>query len=808
MNNRIAGWLLACGCILAALPLRATAQTGPVELRTTSESELAGRVKEDRWTQRIVQVSNRSGQDRALRVTTAPGGGTSQIFSVTAQVPDNWVRRMHLSLRPGSLGEQPGMDFRIIDPQTGQLVLAPPSNESIVTKLDKDKLTLVVLRQSGELTELNDAKTLKALHGRPLGDLEVVHITGDAPDRWWGYDAADVVILAATDARWLRGTQVQALLDWVGHGGLLVIAAGPRTPQMLAGPLGEAAGVSAVDWHEVGLLQTEHGDVSLETPMPLAELLAVDADVLHRVNGLPLLTRRQYGQGVMMVLALPLTGMADKDLHQYWYGVKRALQLRPSIDASLLTDRSTDLTSPGAKALGSIAGRPAPRPVAPLAILIGLAGLTFAGGLALRHWRRGELLWLGLVPACLIAAAGAWIYGQSRVEQERITALSVMTGSPDGRARIQEMYTYYSGQESRQFDVQSGSPNATIVVLGGRDAMSQTHTANANQMVLTDQAIALDNMKSYAVDGIIRTDGISGVLTFDGDGVQGALTNGLGMSLESAVLLHHERTYALGDLPAGRATAVRIAADVVPRPIEFVRVRGGQAHAEGDFTGRAAVQFDADTRRKQLVSHLMSVPSTSGRQVSQGTWIIGYTDRGLLDPLAGRSLTRRGMGVVAWPVSFAPAPAGEEVAIPFGIAPADVIPQAATSAIWNPSTREFLETTNRADLLLRVTPPAGQRLEAAQVQLRIVLEDGMTLRLNVDGVPGGNIENRQTVPLETRDRPAIETITIDNANRFRNEQGQYVFRIRVGSIDPVVDPTLAANWKFRRIDAALKGQSR
>jgi hypothetical protein len=54
---------------------------------------------------------------------------------------------------------------------------------------------------------------------------------GELPDRWWGYDGVDVLVLATSDAEFiasLSNEQRQAIIDWVLHGGRIVLCVGGR----------------------------------------------------------------------------------------------------------------------------------------------------------------------------------------------------------------------------------------------------------------------------------------------------------------------------------------------------------------------------------------------------------------------------------------------------------------------------------------------------------------------------------------------------------------------------------------------------
>ncbi len=86
------------------------------------------------------------------------------------------------------------------------------------------------------------------------------------PDRWHGYDAADLVVLHDGRLHDLTAPQIAAMRDWIASGGRLVVSGGPHFGMRESGaivPLGNFA-VSAITAAAVG--ETGFGDLGVSVP--------------------------------------------------------------------------------------------------------------------------------------------------------------------------------------------------------------------------------------------------------------------------------------------------------------------------------------------------------------------------------------------------------------------------------------------------------------------------------------------------------------------------------------------------------------
>jgi hypothetical protein len=167
---------------------------------------------------------------------------------------------------------------------------------------------------------------------------------GDLPDRWWGYDGVDTVVLATSDAKQMESITVEqsaALLKWIRLGGRLVVSVGSRGSEFSAegspwaailpgelievSALRERAGLEAQTGVE---LPWDSDDFQLTRPL-VSRLAEIDGAVLLDEVGSgtnrPLIIKSAYGLGEVVFVGLDL----DHPGFANWAG-------RPKLLATLL----------------------------------------------------------------------------------------------------------------------------------------------------------------------------------------------------------------------------------------------------------------------------------------------------------------------------------------------------------------------------------------------------------------------------------------------------------------------------------------
>jgi hypothetical protein len=152
------------------------------------------------------------------------------------------------------------------------------------------------------------------------------------PDRWYGYEGVDVVVLATSQPQLYAGlkagdARIKALAEWLEMGGRLVLCAGQQADQ-LVGPRGPLAAFVPGRFQEMtrlrqmGAIESFCGSSLPLTPadpegLRVPVLAGVDGVVEIREADLPLLVRQARGFGQLVYLALdpdqpPLANWVDR----------------------------------------------------------------------------------------------------------------------------------------------------------------------------------------------------------------------------------------------------------------------------------------------------------------------------------------------------------------------------------------------------------------------------------------------------------------------------------------------------------------
>ncbi len=144
----------------------------------------------------------------------------------------------------------------------------------------------------------------------------------DLPDRWWGLEAADVIVWDEPDPDRLSIPQLSALVEWVRNGGQLVVGIGPAWTKIQKSVLAEIMPLTgnqpAVEVPELSAFARRYAGAAsegFETPISVAvgEPTA-DALVTFRDGPFNLITLRCVGSGRVIATAARLRDLTDKSL--------------------------------------------------------------------------------------------------------------------------------------------------------------------------------------------------------------------------------------------------------------------------------------------------------------------------------------------------------------------------------------------------------------------------------------------------------------------------------------------------------------
>ncbi|MBI3469123.1 MAG: hypothetical protein HY000_39465 [Planctomycetes bacterium] len=152
----------------------------------------------------------------------------------------------------------------------------------------------------------------------------------ELPDRWYGYEGVDLVVLATADGTALEAVseaRFAALEEWVRRGGRLVVSVARNWDQVAASRLAELLPISfdpqgTVSQRQLSGLEAFCGSKSPLIPpgavegVPVARVRARRGVSLAEEASLPLIVRGPYGFGEVTVVALDL----DRPPFDRWEG--------------------------------------------------------------------------------------------------------------------------------------------------------------------------------------------------------------------------------------------------------------------------------------------------------------------------------------------------------------------------------------------------------------------------------------------------------------------------------------------------------
>jgi len=676
----------------------------------------------------------------------------------------------------------------------------------------------------------------------------------DLPSRTYAYGIAQMVVISGMDMQRCRPAQWEALLNWVRSGGTVVLAGNSLLPEMLQGELGELAGVTASGLHCVGELRdvtdvrrnemivaaapensshvkplqaamtlpvADRTIALVDSPLPMVQLLPDTARVLYTANGLPLMTHRAVGNGHVITLAVPTAALKSGPLPRMWVSI---LELRDTVapirnDGLFLRDDTRQSVFnamqppplPGGRTadvvLNETAGRPGPVRAVPVSLLLSVAaGAVVLGGL-LRLRRRGELLWLILLPVAVISGIALYAVGLARTDPPRTTFVGLMTAGGDRHAIVQELALFYSGPADVPVD-RFGPDDAQGMVIpvsgGGSGSLDLTHIRTDAPMSIVSLSPQPNQRYGYYMQAVLRAEGLTGHLTFGPTGVTGRVTNRLGTELKDPVLyvnLNTPRTR--GD---GMLQGVTGAVNHLTR--QAFRLQDLPADAEMDVAADAQTKLqsaDAFTTRMTLtpteqnrVAMVRQVVALGDAVNGADPLVVGYVETSALIPDAHQPM---GWRLVAWPIKLQAPPPGTKVLIPSAFTQVTMM-----NMYYNRG--EFMPVTMAGSGTFIVRPPrviAG--LDDAIARIRLDM-NASSHDVTLAGVTGFSTDNLgQDVPLRTfKNATGLCEVDVPNAGDFYTPGLGYVFRLIVAPAASGAGETTL--WQTRSLEVALEGTTR
>ncbi len=779
-------------------------------------------VRSEQWGQIAARLRNPT--DRAVQVRFIYDGfpGEKIDYTRTVNLPGMTQRTVRLGQRVGPIEIEKNRSltkkilpyepaFRLEDAQTNKIL---DSDFTLVSPLSPAQCCLAYV--DPEDPKGQDHSYLGKIPDKPFGDVALVSSRQQyLPDTWYGYSLLKMLVLSSAEPAGLSDSQIDAVLDWVGRGGVLLVTAHSAADRTLAGKMAEAAGVVVSGAHQEYRLDASavngggRFEADLKTLMIMAHLCPTEADVLWEANGLPLLTTRRHGAGAVLVLAVPVGALATNQTGPLWQTIARQTDRVQPISPDAFPAAAESM-------LTQIAGRRSPDRRTPACIIGAQAALFLLLGLFLHLRRRGELVWVAMIPLGLLGGVGLLIWGMTFRDEPRVSFLSLATARPDGRTHVQQLSTYYT-PETENIDFSSGSPLGTIHPLASDTAsvMETVEVAGKRTMVLEGVMVIANSSRTAYAEAPVNLPGrLVAEVRLGPKGLEGAITNNTGEDVFDAIVVTGGEAYAVGLLPAGRTTTIVVHDPPLPK----------NTYIEKNF------RDGKDLLRNDLIAALVSPPSASRRYLSDPTpMLLGWSRKPLLDPLgkAGQQAESNGLTLLTSPLPLLKSPSGTKVVVPGGLLKLDI---GGHPPVWVPKDRRFNESTLTGEVELSFAPPSGAgEITDASAVMRITMR-APNCRMSVFGFVGR--EGHPGAPgvktlIKTVDRPVgTYKITVDSlapvadspATRLSSSKsgrqdrtGRYKITIAVDPLEAtesVMQESISTLWKIESLNLTLEGMSK
>ncbi len=346
--------------ILAASPHSASAEIVGDILRVgyPIASESGSAVRHGAWTPILVdlRLQGQASFDGELRLRQydrdgdvyvdsvpvhlfADGGDQQRYWMYTvANKPTRKNQNFQVELFATDGENDPGKLVKVISGPTLVSAMEPPVEPEFLS--DDQYLILDVSdRTMGRIRDLRDVDNVNMFDR----EIRIAHLSpAGLPNKWFGLDSVDCVIWDDADTTTITEQQQQALVEWVKHGGTLVLAAA-RTASTLAqsthiGPLlpvriGENVSVAHLPETRSQLMKISGDDADYSQPFTIAKCVALpDPAVTTLLNedsiGGVIHSKRRVGRGNLVFLSASVHDLLGDSKIRPPEFFKRVLELR------------------------------------------------------------------------------------------------------------------------------------------------------------------------------------------------------------------------------------------------------------------------------------------------------------------------------------------------------------------------------------------------------------------------------------------------------------------------------------------------
>ncbi len=456
--------------------------------------------------------------------------------------------------------------YMLLPTPTGQ----KPTKKEINQTVDgQDSLLVIVGGGPSYLSHLDGTLAPGVAQAAGVGDvptLEVAHIPWERlPDTWLAWDSVDAVMLGDAAVDTASDASLEALLEWVKLGGMLIVPGGTHSPALgtsaLAPVLPLSVSGTATATQLDGLRAWSDKPIARQPTVVAGGALREGARVLCGSEREPLICEMPLGAGRVVMFAFdpaaaPVRSWDGLD------GVFSRLLASSGARASLTTGREADASEYGSSyGLGRAAAQTARGRLPSVWLIIGfllvyLIVLSPVQYAVLKRLDRRELAWV-VTPLIVFVFAGA-AYGTGHLIRGStiiVNRIGVIETLPDQSLARGRGYVGVFSPHKARYALRLGEG-----AVGLRD-VATSYDARVSPMTIEHISGAqtasvqmnMWTMRTFCTE--FTTDlakGISGYAVYDGNALKAHITNNMGCNLKSVRVVSRAHGGPPADLAAGQ----------------------------------------------------------------------------------------------------------------------------------------------------------------------------------------------------------------------------------------------------------------
>jgi len=637
---------MACvvaGVALAALltsPAIAQVQVQGLRVGFGAASDAGGNYKVGCWAPATVKLTAEGdGFDGSLELATADSDDVPAMLATPVRLAPGESVDVATFVKAGKM--MPSFHVRLADRDGKAVQRAAFSSASGQVSAGAPLSVMLIVAVGGpaglELAQL----TKRPGYPRDLFRIGHVQSTSDLPDRWFGYEGVDHLIISADDPTALAGfdaSRLAAIESWVKHGGKLIITTGGAWDQaakvfagMLPADVDRMQSVSQLPDLE-SYLGSSVPPVPIRSTLSVPHLTNVRGRVVVGRRDLPLVVAGAYGLGTVTLVPLELSREPFRDwdgLTDLWLkllAIRKQLGSTTSREAWSQTQR--DLSSHLRRSLEQFAEVPI---ISFQWVALCILGYVLLVGpldywLLRRIFKRMELTWVTFpISVAAVSVAAYFAVHSLKGNELRVNKIDVVdVDHATASLRGTSWFTLFSprldqysikvspapGKAAQPRPTETvvswlGVPEDTIGGMarrGGVAVFQRGYQFEPQSAGIVGVPLHVWSMKSFTARWHGPAPAVVDVnLTAIGTELRGSLSNRFGVRLEDCHLAFARKIYPLGDLPAPGSMLVEtrssedLRGHLSRRVAPIAAARNGQGDAADD----------ADALQRNLIYGMM-----------------------------------------------------------------------------------------------------------------------------------------------------------------------------------------------------------